>query len=111
LRRLCRRAHSPAKDRQIEQLETRLEDLLAEEGAAETEAAPDATPPTRKKAVRKPIPEHLEREVRILEPEDKACPECGGELKPLGEDISEQLHIINSAVRVIRQVRRNQACA
>ncbi|GAB7543828.1 hypothetical protein CS8_035000 [Cupriavidus sp. 8B] len=35
-------------DRQIEQLEARLEDLLAEEGAAETEAAPDATPPTRK---------------------------------------------------------------
>jgi transposase len=98
-------------DRQIEQLETRLEDLLAEEGAAETEAAPDATPPTRKKAVRKPFPEHLEREVRILEPEDKACPECGGELKPLGEDISEQLDIINSAFRVIRQVRRKQACA
>lgn len=111
LRRMQFGQKSEKLDRQIEQLETRLEDLLAEEGAAETEAAPDATPPTRKKAVRKPFPEHLEREVRILEPEDRACPECGGELKPLGEDISEQLDIINSAFRVIRQVRRKQACA
>lgn len=111
LRRMQFGQKSEKLDRQIEQIETRLEDLLAEEGAAQTEAAPDATPPTRKRAVRKPFPEHLEREVHILEPEDKACPECGGELKPLGEDISEQLDIINSAFRVIRQVRRKQACA
>ncbi|SPD37451.1 transposase (plasmid) [Cupriavidus taiwanensis] len=111
LRRMQFGQKSEKLDRQIEQLETRLEDLLAEEGAAETEVDPQATPSVRKKAVRKPLPEHLEREERILEPETEACPECGGKLKPLGEDISEQLDIISNSFRVIRQVRRKKACA
>ena len=98
-------------DRKIEQLETRLEDLVAEDGAAEqveTEASPA---PTRARSARKPLPEHLERDERILDPEEQACAACGGELKLLGEDVSEQLEIINAAFKVIRTVRRKKACA
>lgn len=96
-------------DRKIEQIETRLEDLLAEEGEAE-EKQPELAV-ARQKSVRQPLPEHLPREDRVLEPEDQACPACGGNLKPLGEDVSEQLEIIDTAFKVIRHVRRKKACA
>ena len=98
-------------DRQIEKLECRLEDLLAEEGMV------DAVPPTqtsitpRASAARPALPIGLPREERILEPTDVACPQCGGHLKPLGEDISEQLDIVTSAFKVIRHIRRKKACA
>jgi len=96
-------------DRKIEQLETRLEDLIAEDGAAEELETSPA--PTRAKSPRKPFPEHLVRDERILDPEEQACAACGGELKVLGEDVSEQLEIIDAAFKVIRTVRRKKACA
>jgi transposase len=96
-------------DRKIEQIETRLEDLLAEEGEAE-EKQPELAL-ARQKSVRQPLPDHLPREDRVLEPEEQACPACGGNLKPLGEDVSEQLEIIDTAFKVIRHVRRKKACA
>jgi transposase len=96
-------------DRKIEQLETRLEDLIAEDGAAEeVETSPM---PTRAKSPRKPLSEHLERDVRTIDPEEQACTACGGELKLLGDDVSEQLEIIDAAFKVIRIVRRKKACA
>jgi transposase len=96
-------------DRKIEQLETRLEDLIAEEGAAE-QKQPKAVVP-RQKSSHLPLPEHLPREDRIMEPQEQACPACGGTLKPLGEDVSEQLEMIEAAFKVIRHVRRKKACA
>ena len=96
-------------DRQIEQLETRLEDLVAEEGAAEEKQVTSHV--VRQKSVRQPLPEHLPREEHVLEPQESACPQCGRSLKPLGEDVSEQLEIIASAFKVIRHIRRKKACA
>jgi transposase len=98
-------------DRQIEQLETRLEDLMAEEGAAKEDARPAENPVARQRPVRQPLPDHLTREDHVLDPVESACPACGGELKPLGEDMAEQLDIINGAFRVIRTIRRKKACA
>ena len=94
-------------DRKLEQLETRLEDLMAEEGAAE-QKSPAAVVP-RPKSPHKPLPENLPREEHIIEPEEEACPQCGGNLKPLGEDVSEQLEVIEAAFKVIRHVRRKKA--
>jgi transposase len=99
-------------DRQIEQLETRLEDLQAEEGASpDMPVAPEAPAVARQKSVRQPLPAHLPCEEHVLEPEEQACPACGGNLKPLGEDVSEQLEIASAAFRVIRHIRRKRACA
>src|SRR4029077_14745978 len=39
--------------------------------------------------VRRPLPDHLPREVRKVLPKQEACPDCGGKLKHLGEDVSE----------------------
>lgn len=98
-------------DRKIEQLEARLEDLVAEEGAAEQKRpAPTPAAPCQKPA-RQPLPDHLPREDNIIEPQEDACPACGGALKPLGEDVSEQLEMIEAAFKVIRHVRRKKACA
>ncbi len=62
LRRMQFGRKSEKLDRQIEQLELRLEDLLADEGAVDEAAAPEAKRPRREGASRKSLPEHLERE-------------------------------------------------
>ena len=96
-------------DRKIEQLETRLEDLIVEEGASE-QAVP-VPPAERSKSVRQALPDHLVREERLLDPKEQECAACGGELKVLGEDVSEQLEIIDAAFKVIRIVRRKKVCS
>jgi transposase len=98
-------------DRQIEKLECRLEDLLAEEGVVNAQQCASAFVAKRASSTRPPLPIELPRENRILEPADVACPQCGGHLKPLGEDISEQLEIVTSVFKVIRHIRRKKACA
>ena len=110
LRRLQFGRKSEKLQRQIEQLELRLEDLQADEGAAcaaELKTAPKA----RESKQRKPLPEHLEREERVHSPAEDDCPQCGGTLKPLGEDVSEQLEYVRAHFRVIRHRRPKLACS
>ena len=109
LKRMVFGRKSEKIDKKLEQLETRLEDLIAEEGAAEQTAKFPAQP--RQKSIHKPFPENLPREEHIIEPQEDACPQCGGNLKPLGEDVSEQLEVIEAAFKVIRHVRKKKACA
>ncbi|WP_367188812.1 IS66 family transposase [Burkholderia sp. Ed8] len=111
LRRMQFGRKSEKLDRQIEQLELRLEDLQADEGAADVAAAPEAKRPRREGPSRKPLPEHLEREERVHLPADDDCPDCGGQLKPLGEDVAEQLEYVRAHFRVIRHRRPKLACA
>ena len=109
LKRMAFGRKSEKIDRKIDALETRLEDLIAEEGAAQQTLVHPVAP--REKSIHKPLPEHLPREEHIIEPLEPACPQCGGNLKPLGEDVSEQLEMIEAAFKVIRHVRRKKACA
>jgi len=96
-------------DRQIEQLELRLEDLQADE--TETLAKAEKHGSTvRKPPVRKPLPDHLPREEKMYRPAKDACPDCGGHLRHLGDDISEQLEFIPASFKVIRHVRPKLAC-
>jgi transposase len=62
------------------------------------------------KPVRRPLPAHLPREERKILPKQVACPDCGGKLKPLGEDVSEILEYVPEHFKVIRQVRPKLAC-
>lgn len=59
----------------------------------------------------RPPPAHLPRETHRLLPAETACPACGGELKVMGETISEQLEIINTTFKVIETVRSKLACS
>src|SRR5258707_1896493 len=102
-------------DRQIEQLELRLDELEASraEKLASTFATPTAAPVVNQtaKRARQPLPAHLPRETRKVLPKQEACPDCGGKLQQLGEDVSETLEYVPEHFKVIRQVRPKLACA
>ncbi|MDR6478939.1 transposase [Burkholderia sp. OAS925] len=97
-------------DRQIEQLELRLEDLQADDGAATVDAPKRPHPEAGKPTGRKPLPEHLPREDVVHQPDDACCPRCGGALGDLGEDVAEQLDYVPGHWRVIRHRRLKKAC-
>lgn len=110
LRRMAFGRSSEKLDRQIEQLELKLEDLEADEGATPIEFP--KTPRTAAEQIqRKPLPEHLPREVLTHLPESgETCTACGATMRLLGEDVSEQLEYIPASFRVIRHVRPKLAC-
>src|SRR5690242_18659820 len=59
LRRMQFGRKSEKLDRQIEQLETRLEDLLAEEGESPDREAASEIPAAKQRSSRQPLPAHL----------------------------------------------------
>jgi transposase len=94
--------------REIEQLELKLEEL--ETRHAERGAATAVSSPSKNKPTRGPLPEHLPREVHTHLPAEDACPECGGGLRKLGEDVSEILEYVPESFKVIRHVRPKLNC-
>lgn len=112
LRRMYFGRSSERLDANITQLELALEDLEEQEAssrpvnAAPVEPAVDA--PALKPA-RRPLPEYLPREV-VNHPTACACPRCGGELRRLGEDVTEVLDYRPASFRVIRHVRAKFSC-
>jgi uncharacterized protein with PIN domain len=91
----------------------KLEDLEAHRVESLPQAAPEADAPKPAPAAktRRPLPEHLPRETRTHAPAEPACPECGGTLKKLGEDVSEILEWVPASFKVIRHVRPRLCCA
>ena len=102
-------------DRDIEQLELRLEDLEANQAAAEPLPIQPATvalnSKTPRKPARHPLPAELPREIETITPRQEACPDCGGTLRWLGEDVSEILEYVPARFQVIRTVRPKLSCA
>jgi transposase len=67
-----------------------------------------ATPKNKPK--RKPLPDHLPRNEEVLSPGD-ACGECGGKLKTLGEDVTEELEYVPGRFVVNKIIRPRMACS
>jgi len=97
-----------------DQLQFGLEDVeqdRASEDAARDAQSPEAEttprPARQSRRNRSALPKHLVREDVVVEPEDKACPCCGGALHVIGEDVSEMLDVIPAQfkVKVIRRPR------
>src|SRR5450755_3885908 len=107
LRRMMFGTKSEKVTREIEQLELKLEELETRQ-AERAEAAPSTAP--RNKPTRRPLPEHLPREVHMHLPAEDACSQCGGELRKLGEDVSEMLEYVPASFKVIRHVRPKLCC-
>ena len=106
-------------EREIEQLELALEDLQVamaeadettvtdkpEDSTGATEDIPEDRKPRRRPRISKDAP----RERRKLDPGDN-CPDCGGELRVIGEDVSELLDLIAAQLKVIEIARVKKSC-
>ncbi len=98
-----------------DQFNLALEDLeqAIAEGEAEQEKADPALRQARsekRRAGRGPLPEHLPRVEIVIEPEDTACPCCGGAMHVIGEDRSQRLDVIPAQYQVIVTRRPKYAC-
>ena len=114
LKRLKFGRSSEKLDRQIEQLELRLEEMETAEAATvaqeSAESPKSGANSTRGKSSRSPLPAHLERETQTHEPKHEVCPDCGGLLNPMGEDVSEMLEYVPAHFKVIRIIRTKCCC-
>ena len=117
LRRMQFGRKSEKLERQIEQLELKLGELESAKACRFSESITDfvstdsSNPLVPSKPARQPLPEHLPREVKTYTPKQQACDECGGRLRPLGEDVSELLEWVPGSFKVLRIVRPKLSCA
>jgi transposase len=116
LRRQIYGQRSERTARLLDQMELQLEEVEA--SATEDElAAEQATSKTmtvrsfqRKRPVRKPFPDNIERE-RVVIAGPTRCPCCGGDrLSKLGEDVTETLEEVPRRFKVIETVREKFSC-
>jgi len=88
------------------------EQAIAETGS--TEETSDATLKASRKKTRSvnrgKLPSHLPREEIVIEPENTACPCCGGAMHVMGEDRSERLDVTPAQFKVIVTRRPKYAC-
>lgn len=116
LRRQLYGQRSERKLRLLDQLELQLEELEAsateDELAAEKAAKKAQTVRsfTRRRPVRKPFPEDIERE-RVVLAAPMSYPCCGsGKLSKLGEDVTQTLEIVPRRWKLIETVREKFSC-
>src|SRR3954453_1991121 len=115
LKRELRGQRSERAARLIDQLELQLEELVM--AATEDEVAAQAAARSsngrsfvRRRPVRKPWPEDIERERVVIDP-PATCACCGGSrLAKLGETITETLEEIPRRFKVIETVREKFTC-
>jgi transposase len=107
-------------EREIEQLELALEDLLicaaesttalADESSAEGAPASATSDAADLKPRRRPrVSDATPRERRELDP-GSCCPDCGGDLRLVGEDVSEMLDLIAAQLKVLQIARLKKSC-
>lgn len=104
--------------REIEQLELALEDVLvsvAQQGlVASDRDDPDAVAPAESGSGSRPswrprVSADTPRERHELDP-GSTCPDCGGDLRLVGEDVSEIIEMITAKLKVIEVARPKKSC-
>ena len=96
----------------FDEAETLAEGDEPDEALEDESASSTHSTQARRRGGRVALPPELPR-VEVIHdlPEDqKICPEDGAPLKPIGQEISEQLDVIPAQIRVIRHVRLKYAC-
>ena len=108
-------------EREIEQLEFALEDVLVsvaqqglvtsdlDDSEAQAAAASAETTPEPRPSRRPRVSADTPRQRHELDP-GSTCPECGGELRLVGEDVSEILEMITAKLQVIEVARPKKSC-
>lgn len=105
--------------REIEQLELALEDLLvtaSEQGLGQSEGDEVPAPASAEegssdaRSRRRPrVSADTPRERRELDP-GSTCRDCGGELRLVGEDLSEIIEMITAKLKVVEVARPKKSC-
>ena len=93
----------------LDQLNLRLEEEEIA-AAADRPAPSEGTDEPRAKPKRQPLPADLPRHEEVLSPGD-TCGKCGGSLKMLGDDVTEELEYVPGRFIVNRIVRPRMACS
>lgn len=84
-----------------------IAEAASEQTQPETLTAEDKLP---RQHSRKPLLDHLDRHEEVVSPGED-CTRCGGKLKTLGEDVTEELEYVPGRFVVNRFVRPRKACA
>jgi len=108
-----RRHQFGSRSEALDQLELTLEEEEIARAATMPPTDAGQAGPTndeKRKPRRKPLPAHLHRNEQRLSP-GEACSACGGSLKTLGEDVTEELEYVPGRFVVNRLVRPRMACS
>lgn len=115
--RQLRRAQFGRKSEKLDPDQLSLAMEETEQAIAEAEAAHETSTATLKASCKGPrsvnrgaLPSHLPREEIVIEPENTACPCCGGAMHVMGEDRSERLDVTPARFKVIVTRRPKYAC-
>ena len=118
LRRQRFGASSEKIDREIAQLELALENLEVAHPCQEPEGEQLPVPELATSTLEEPpkptrgkprVRSDVERE-RVTLQSPKACPDCGGELRLIGEDVSELVEFVTAKLKVIETARPKTSC-
>ena len=102
-------------------LEGQALDGIGPKKAVAAAVSPAASTAANDKTVDRSLPAHLPREPQVHRPETTlahhdaqgqpcGCGECGGRLREIGRDVSEQLEYVPGRFKVVRHVRPKLAC-
>jgi transposase len=119
--KLKRQKFGPSSEkiaREIEQLSLALEDLEVAMAVAGTTASPADAEAGPETSGERASPRHRGkpriatttlRERIVLDPGER-CPDCGGALRLLGEDVAEMLDLVAAQLKVIEMARLKKSC-
>ncbi len=122
LRQLYRKKSEKLSPEQLLLFLGQMPEQEAHKAQVETEPAPAAQGPEpsaepkenkpRVRPVRRPLPAHLRREVKIIEPrpQELSCPGCGGPRESMGFDVRETLEFRPAELFVLQERLRKCVC-
>ena len=91
-----------------------VSDEVLEEEDSESGSPKDKDPKgagRKRRPPRHPLPDHLERQTVVIEPERvEPCPHCGGAPGCIGQEVTEELEYVPAKLVVRRVVRPKYAC-
>ncbi len=102
-----RRHRFGAKSETMEQLELTLEEAEIALASADKAGPASETAPPKQTPKRKPLPDSLPRNEQVLVPGD-ACGQCGGALKGVGEDVTEELDYVPGRSTIVLEPMANK---
>ena len=106
---------TPEQEAQLIELAADLQEQARREPPTSDEVLEDeAEADTRRKRTRRrrhPLPDHLERQTVVIEPDELVpCPQCGQAPGQIAEEVTEELEFVPAKLIVRRTVRPKYAC-